>query len=329
MRLAPSVRNNVGLKTLSLALALLLWAFVHGTKIVEQQHSIPIRYENLPDSLMFVDPPPDEMHVVLEGPLQDLLLRLRFMRDVVARIDMSSATASLDRKYPNLAQIDAPANERVSVIRILSPSVIALTLSERDQRTLPLHVVLDELPEGYCLVDSPLAIPSEVVCRGPRRVLREITEIATLPFEIPGRRGRVLADAELALPHPTLECDVERVQVALGMERLVQVTLEQHPLTIVPPASAELWVAADIGFATLTVGGPEPRMASLDPTEFGLFLDTSQLDPGRYDQLEVVWDFPPWAQLVRVEPNVVGVTVHYDPEGVGRAAADTSAVQVP
>jgi YbbR domain-containing protein len=329
MRLAPSVRNNAGLKTLSLALALLLWSFVHGTKIVERPHSIPIHYENLPDSLMFVDPPPDEMRVVLEGPAQDLLLRLRFMRDVVARIDLSSATAGMDRAWTSISQIDAPANERVSVIRILSPSVIALNLSERDEKTLPLRVVLDELPEGYCLVDSPLAIPSEVVCRGPRRLLRDTSEIATLPFELPKKRGRLVSEAEIALPHPSIECDAERVQVALRMERLAEVTLEQHPLTIVPPASAELWVAADIGFAKLTVAGPEPRMTSLDPTEFGLFLDTSQLDPGRYDQLEIVWDFPPWAQLVRIEPSVVGVTVHFDPEGIGRAVSDSSAVQVP
>ena len=329
MRVAPGLRHNAGLKILSLALALLLWSFVHGTKIVERRHDIPIEYVNLSDSLMFVEPPPREMRVLLAGPAQDLLLRLHFMRDVVARIDLSAATARVDRVVPSLSNISEPANERVSVIRILSPSFIAFQLSERDERVLPLRVVLDALPQGYCLVDSPLAIPAQVVCRGPRELLQHVEEIVTLPFELPKKRGRVVLDAELALPHRSIECDAQRVQVALALERLKQLTWERQPLTIVPPASADLWVTADVGFVKLTVAGPEPQMAAPDPAEFGLFLDASQIEPGRHDQLEIVWRFPPWAQLVRIEPPFVGATVHFDPDSVRGAAADSSRVDVP
>ncbi len=329
MRLPTGLRHNAGIKILSLALALLLWSFVHGAKLVERPHHIPIEYVNLPDSLMFVEPPEDEMRVLLEGPAQDLLLRLHFMRDVVARIDLSAATARMDRVVPSLSDIVEPANERVSVTRILGPSIIAIRLSEREERVLPLHVVLDEPPQGYTLVDSAIAIPGEVVCRGPRVLLQHVDEIVTLPFELPKRRGRLVLDAELAVPHPSIECDAKRVQVALAMERLKQVTWERHPLTIVPPASADLWVTADAGFVKLTVSGPEPRMAAPDPAEFGLFLDTSQLEPGRHEALEIVWHFPPWAQPVRIEPSSVSVTVHLDAEGERGAAADTSRVQVP
>jgi YbbR domain-containing protein len=316
MHLAEGLRTNVGLKILSISLALLLWSFVHGAKVVEREYAIPIHYENLADSLMFVGEPPAQMRVLLSGPAQDLLLHLRFMRDVAAHIDLSGVTVQLDRVAPSISDITAPANERVSVVRILSPSVIAFRLAVRGQRQVPVRIATQGMPEGFCLADTPRVEPPSVDCTGPQSLVTQFDGVRTLPLKLPARRGRVSQELELVYDRTRLRCTPDRVRVTLTIERLQTRELAGVPLVIVPPASAELWVAADVGTASLTLAGPEPRIESLTPEDVGLFLDASQLVPGRHDSVSVIARVPDWAQLLRVQPESVGLTVHFDSEPI-------------
>jgi hypothetical protein len=325
MHVAEALRTNVGLKILSLSLALLLWSFVHGAKVVEREYTIPIRYVNLADSLMFVGKPPEQMRVLLSGPAQDLLLRLRFMRNVAADIDLSGATVQLDRVAPSISDITAPQNQRVSVVRILSPSVIAFRLAVRGERRVPVLVATQGIPEGYCIADSPSVVPTQIECTGPKTLVAQIEHIRTLPVKLPERRGRVSHDVELVYDREHLQCTPERVQISLTLERLSARELLGTPLVIVPPASADLWVAADLGTATLTLAGPEPRIEALTLEEVGLFLDASQLEPGRHDSVRVIARFPDWAQLIHLEPESVGLTVHFDSKAPPQSASGDSA----
>ncbi|MFQ5599508.1 MAG: YbbR-like domain-containing protein [Candidatus Krumholzibacteriia bacterium] len=330
MRLPASLRTNPGLKILSVALALLLWSFVHGSKVTEREVGLPIRYVNLPDSLMFVEPPTDEMRVLVSGPAQELFLRLRFMRDVAAVIDLSGAHAAQHRIHPSLSQISPPSNPRVSFVRILWPTTVEFEIARRSVRDIPVRVVLrGDVPEGYCLTDSPHVVPPVITCSGPSYLVDSIDEITTMPVELPHRRGRFSERVDLLYAGQHLECAPEDVQVEFVMERLRNRALPETPLTVVPPAAAELWVDVDTAYVSLTLVGPEPQIEALDPEDVGLFLDASQLQAGRYDSLHVIARFPEWAQLVSLEPATVGVTVHTDDEELPEPAGENSSPPVP
>lgn len=317
MGIPASLRANLGLKLLSIVLAILLWSFVRGAKVVEREYRIPIRYVNLPDSLLFIEQPPREMRILLAGPAQEMLLRLQGMRDVEAHIDLSGATAEMDRVVPSLSDITEPKSELISVVRIMRPSVIGLRFARRVERRIP--VVLDLKPDekrAYCLADSPLVEPREVVCVGPEPWLDELESIPTQPVELAEHRGQTTSEVSLLFDAAKLECVPERVQVTLTTDRLRSRTLGALPLTLVPPARAGWSAEMDTTQATLTVAGPEPQIEAMLPDQLGLYVDASRLVPGRYDSLSVIPQLPPWIELVRLEPDRIGLTVWRQSERV-------------
>ena len=321
MRLPAGLRNNLGLKLLSLALALLLWSFVHGAKVIEREQRIPIHYVNLPDSLMLLETPPPEMRVLVSGPAQEMILHVNVMGSVAAKVDLSAATPSLDRVVPSLAEIDPPASERIAVERILSPSVITLRLARRVEREFPVRLAWNHGPaSGYCLADSPQVEPSRVLCVGPEPILAGLQAIPTQPLELPARRGPATQEVSLARAAAQVECVPERVRVSWVAERRRLRTLSQVPFTVVPPARAGWNVELEATQAVLTLGGPETRLEALAVADIGLFLDASRLTPGHHANVPVIPQLPPWIELVAVEPRTVSLTVRGG-TGASRAAA--------
>ncbi len=324
MRLPARLRNNLGLKLLSLALALLLWSFVHGAKVIEREQRIPIHYVNLPDSLMLLERPPAEMRVLVSGPAQEMILHVNVMGTVAAKIDLSAATPSLDRVVPSLTDIDPPASDRLALERILSPSVIALRLARRVERELPVALSWNATPtEGYCLADSPRVEPPRVLCVGPEPIVAGLQAVLTQPLALPARRGPATQEVSLARAAPQVECVPERVRVSWVAERRRLRTLSQVPLTVVPPARAGWNVELEVSHAVLTLGGPESRLSALAGADIGLFLDASRLTPGHHIEVPVIPQLPPWIELVSLEPKAVSLTVRGS-GGSSRSAAASS-----
>jgi YbbR domain-containing protein len=315
MRIAANLRTNLGLKLLSLVLALLLWSFVRGAKVIEREYTIGIDYVNLPDSLLFLEEPPKQMRVVLSGPAQELLLRLQAMRDMKARIDLSGATAEMDRVVPSLSDITEPKSEVVSVERILQPSVIGIRLARRVERRIPVVLDLQRDAKGaYCLADSPTVEPRDVVCVGPEPWLDKLQTISTQPIAIGTHRGQSTSEVPLRFNAKRLQCVPERVKVTLTTDRMRSRNLGPIALTLVPPARAGWSAEMDTSQVVLTVAGPEPAVEALQPDQLGLYVDASRLVPGRYDSLQVIAQMPPWIELVQLEPEGIGLTVWRLPE---------------
>lgn len=321
MRLPASLRTNLGVKLLSVSLALVLWSFVRGSKLIEREQRIPIEYVNLPDSLLFLEAPPRVMRVLVSAPAQEIFLRLQFMRHVTARIDLADASADLDRLPTSVSDLGDLKNERVSVLRILSPTLIPLRLARRGERQLPVRLVQrNHDKRSFCLADSPLVVPSHVLCTGPEPFLRGLDSIDTVPLELAAKRGQSTAELDLAFDAARLACVPDRVTVTYTTERLRRRTLAAARFTLVPPARAGLDVKLDALSAALTVAGPEPRIAKLDSADVGIFLDASQLEPGRHEDVPLIAQLPPWIELVSLEPAAVGLTVWNG----GRAEVDST-----
>ena len=60
--------ENLALKLLSLAFAVILWFFVMGERRHEVSHVVPVDYRNLPKGLVIASEVPDAVAVTLSGP---------------------------------------------------------------------------------------------------------------------------------------------------------------------------------------------------------------------------------------------------------------------
>jgi YbbR domain-containing protein len=313
MRLAHKLRHNLGVKILSIVLALLLWSFVHGLQVVQREINVPMDYANLPDSLMLYSAPPQSMRVLVSGRTSELFLRMRFVREVKATIDLSAAGVPSHRILPNVSQVTSPRNPRVTLVRVLEPQMIDLRIVRRVERQVPVRVVWDgKVPEGYALVDSPSVQPSVVYCTGPDFMVERLTHIPTVPVGLRRRNGSFTEKVALFFDDERLDVTPNTVSVAVPMARIREQQLAEVSVQVNPPPDSLQYQLSNPQ-VRLILRGPEARMAALTADEVQLIVDLSLFGVGEYDSVSVEPHIPGWAQLVRMEPASISAVIRIAP----------------
>lgn len=136
MRRLDGLRQNLGLKVLSVALALLLWSFVHGAKIVEREIVLPLRCVNLPDSLVLQGEIPRQARVLVAGAAQELVLR-QLLPGAEVRVDLARARPPSVRVAPGSGDVQLGSGSHLTVVRVLEPAPFELGLDRRSPAPRP------------------------------------------------------------------------------------------------------------------------------------------------------------------------------------------------
>ncbi|MEK6629188.1 MAG: CdaR family protein, partial [Acidobacteriota bacterium] len=89
--------RHVGLKALSVAIAVLLWFAVGGEKIVERSLRSPLELQNIPEGLEVVGDAPGNVNVRVRG--SSSALGQLSTGDVVTVLDLSTARAGRNLVY--------------------------------------------------------------------------------------------------------------------------------------------------------------------------------------------------------------------------------------
>jgi YbbR domain-containing protein len=309
MSLRDGLRQNLGLKALSLALALLLWSFVHGSKIVDREIWLPVRVVNLPDSLVLVSEPPREAHVLVSGPTQEMALRLRLVPNSELRVDLSHARAPVHHVNPTVSDIVLPSNSRITAVRILEPTAFDLRLERRLERRLAVQPTLvGEPAAGYCFQAAPRVEPPVVRCWGPESAVSGLTHVATRRVDVARKRSSFTQRVDLIEP-ARASCEPSQVEVRVEVSRLRTRSLTVAPRALISPAGPELAIDVRPPRASVTLSGPQPDVDALDPEQVALVVDVRTLHPGRYDRVPLVARLPPWARLDSLAPSTVDVII--------------------
>jgi len=112
MKIRESMTHNLGLKVLSLIMAVVIWYFVDVGKEKEISMSVPVRFENLPPGLVVAGPPPPQIYLRLKGP-KIALMKIRADR-LVALLDLKGAREG-KTGFPYLeTMINLPEGVRVT-----------------------------------------------------------------------------------------------------------------------------------------------------------------------------------------------------------------------
>ena len=123
MKLGDLVRHNLGLKMLSLFLALLLWLFASISREREKDFSLPVLLENVPMGLQVAGNTPKLVDVRLKG--RNIILWKVWMYHPVIRLDLKDAAEGTIVFPSPAAMIDLP--DGAKPIRIM-PATIEVRL---------------------------------------------------------------------------------------------------------------------------------------------------------------------------------------------------------
>lgn len=173
--MVAAIRRNAGLKLLSLALAILGWAYFRFASNpfvsahFDQQFTVPIAVTNLPNG--YIAKFTDRVASVTVAPKRgDPPVK---GDDIKAVLDLSGRGAGV---YNVPVQLVAPN----IVVQSLSPASITLVVEKVEQKTFPVGVHYNGQPS--VVVSKSQVTPASVTVRGPSQ---DLAQVANVRVEMP------------------------------------------------------------------------------------------------------------------------------------------------
>jgi YbbR domain-containing protein len=260
--------RHVGLKLLSIAVAVLLWLVVAGDPIVERTLRVGLELQRTPDDLELVGSVPDTVSVRLRGPASQLSGLGPGDLSVIVDLDGARPGRRLFTLTSNL--VTAPYGLEVMQI---APASLTLSFEGRATRLLPVRPQIEGTPVPGHSVTNVSVTPSQVRIEGPESAVGVVNEVPTEPVSV--ERATTLVREAVALELPD-----SGVRLVGGVgTAVVTVTVSadtaEHTVAAVPIAvrggAAE--VSAVPATAAVTVQGASDVVRSLTPADILLFVD--------------------------------------------------------
>jgi YbbR domain-containing protein len=303
-RVVRWVFGHLGLKALSLGLAVLLWMVVAGEETVERGLRVPLELQQMPTGLEVLGDMPTTVDVRVRGG-SGALSRVG-TGDVVAVLDLRSARAGR-RLFPLTPdQVRVPFG--VEVVQV-TPSAVAVAFEPSASRDVPVVPAVDGRPAPGYVVGPMTAEPSSVEVIGPESAVKRATEVLTEPVAVTGARTTVRQPVILGLLDPSLRLKSTRtamVTVRIEVAPLER-TLRNRPVHL-RNLGAALEAEAEPAAVELTLRGNHDTLGRVSPDDVAAFIDLAGLGPGQYT-LDVHAESPPDAGITRVTPASVHVRI--------------------
>ena len=289
-QLRSLVTENLSLKLLSLAFALLLYSVVHGSQ--EAQRSLRLNIVALlpgtPNRVLMTTIP-EKINVTVRGPkstLDDL------NADDLGSVQLDLRSGTDTRVLFDPPMIPVPPGLKVEQI---DPPAIDLAWEDVVVRDVPIQVGVVGTPApGYVVKGAPGSDPATVRARGPKSRVVVVQRARADAFDVTGLTEGKYTRA-LAIDHPPerVELDVQSVSATVEIGReVVERPFTRVPLAVVghtnakaQPAEVDVRLSCPSDVArALRSEQIVPRVQVASTTEHGSDVLTVQL---AIDQCEV------------------------------------------
>ena len=210
------VLHNLGLKLLSLALALGLWRALALDQVTEIAVDVPIEFHNIPENLEISSEYIPRAQIRVRGP-QRVVRRLQAV-DVSADIELSGMKPG-ERTFDLTAdQIHQP--RELEVVQII-PSQFHLAFDARLSRQVPVRPrVVGTFAPGYA-IGHIVAEPSMVTISGPQKRVEAVEAAITDPIDASGTTDRSTFVRHAYISDPLVQVmNPNPVRVTVIMEKV-------------------------------------------------------------------------------------------------------------
>jgi YbbR domain-containing protein len=192
--------HNIGLKLVSMLLAIGLWTVVSRDPIAEVEMKVPIEFHNLPDNLEIDSASFTEAQIRVRGP-ERVIHRLQ-AADLHAEIDLASVQSG-ERTF-DLTSRQVRVPQDLEVVQII-PGQFHLSFDNRETRTVEVRPrVTGNFASGF-RVKQVTADPSSVMITGPRRRVEAVEDATTDPVDVSGVMTRASFVTQAYVPDPLIQ----------------------------------------------------------------------------------------------------------------------------
>jgi len=214
--LQSAMFDNVGLKFLSIVLAVTVFLLVNTDKDREITARVGVSY-TLPEDKVLVSGRIDEVRVTLKGSWRRLR---KFDERQVDRINLDLRRASSGEIAISNDMIHVPSGLAVTMI---SPRAVHIAFDKRvDKIVEVVPMVTGHLQHGY-IVAEVKPVPATVKLRGAEGVLAALTAIRTRDISLEGHSDSFTAESHIESP--------DGVDVAGNPDVSVQIRVDEELVT--------------------------------------------------------------------------------------------------
>jgi YbbR domain-containing protein len=214
------VLHNLGLKLISLVLAVGLWLAVARDPVAEVAIDVPIEFHNIPQNLEISSENVPTAQIRVRGP-QRIIHHLQ-PSDVSAEIELSRLKPG-ERTFDLTAQqIHQPSE--LEVVQIV-PSQFHLTFDTRLIRQVPVQPrVIGTFAPGYA-IGRVMVDPPNVTISGPKKHVEAVDSAITDPVDVSGVINSAAFVRHAYVSDPLIQVaspDPEKVTVIMQKVSLTQ-----------------------------------------------------------------------------------------------------------
>lgn len=187
--------RNLGLKFLSIFIAVLLWLIVGGEGVVERVLRAAVEYKNLPPGLELVGSLPETAEVRVRGS-SGALSRVA-AGDMSIVLDLRSVQAG--HRVFNLLPSQVRAPFGVNAVQV-SPSSVTVEFEAAGVRSVPVHPDVVGRPSPGFEVAEVRVEPKAVDVAGPVSAIESLTSAITDPVSIVNASKTVRQTVAIGVP---------------------------------------------------------------------------------------------------------------------------------
>jgi YbbR domain-containing protein len=297
--------RHLGLKFLSIALAVLMWLLVADQQMVERAVRAPLEFHNVPEGLELVNDPPDSVEVRLRGS-STLLARL-LPGEVVAGLNLQTARPG-SRLFHLLAdEIRVPYGVQVTQV---TPASLSLTFEKMGSRIVPVVPAVEGDPAPGYIAGRVTANPAVVEVVGPMSLLQDLKTATTESIVISQATRTVQDRVTVGVASDKLRLREARTAIVTVEIAPVGVERELQGLVLVDENLADGLKARFLpANVRVVVRGPQKAVEQIEPDKLEPQVDLAGLAAGKFTLPVHVGSLPPQVDVVRIEPASVQVRI--------------------
>lgn len=206
--------DNVGLKFLSVVLAITVFLLVNTDKDQEIPAKVAIGY-TLPDDKVLVSERVDELRITIRGPRRRLQ---RFDETKIPRVDIDLRRGDSGNVLITADMIHLPSGLTVTSI---TPRTVHVAFDKRVEKIVVVDPRTDGQPQHGFFMAGAKATPATIQVRGAESALATLSAVATASLSIESRTESFVAETKVVPPDGIDVVGSPSVSVAVQIDEML------------------------------------------------------------------------------------------------------------
>ncbi len=206
--------SNLGIKILSVVLAISMWVFVTYRGQSEMAVDVPIGFKNVPKGLELLRESAKTVALNLRG--QERLLKNLKPMDINVFVDLSNAKRGESTYYLDKNAVMVPGT--VDILRV-EPTYVRVVLDESMKKTLPVKASIIGAPEKGFRIVSVDVKPSAVTVEGARTEIERMAVLRTEAVDVTGFDSDIKETVRVNINGRNIRTQTPEVVVSITIKR--------------------------------------------------------------------------------------------------------------